>query len=45
MLAFRTLEGARTFARIRSYLSTARKNNRDVFQEIVAAARWPSVAA
>ena len=47
--AFRTLEGARTFARIRSYLSTARKNNRDVFQEIVAALDgrpfMPSIAA
>ena len=35
--AFRTLEGAQTFARIRSYLSTVRKNKRDVFQEIVNA--------
>jgi transposase len=35
--AFRTLEGAQTFARIRAYLSTVRKNNRDVFQETVAA--------
>ncbi len=35
--AFRTLEGARTFARIRAYLSTVRKNQRDVFQETVAA--------
>lgn len=47
--AFRTLEGARMFARIRSYLSTARKNNLDVFQEIVAALDgrpfMPSVAA
>jgi len=34
---FRTLEGARMFARIRGYLSTARKNHRDVFQELVAA--------
>lgn len=34
---FRTIEGAQTFARIRAYLSTARKNQRDVFQEIVAA--------
>ena len=25
------------FARVRSYLSTAGKNNRDIFQEIVAA--------
>lgn len=47
--AFRTLEGAQTFARIRTYLSTARKNKRDVFQEIVAALSgqpfMPSVAA
>lgn len=47
--AFRTLEGARTFARIRAYLSTVRKNKRDVFQEIVAALAdrpfMPSVAA
>jgi len=47
--AFRTLEGARMFARIRAYLSTARKNKRDVFQEIVAALAGrpfiPSVAA
>jgi len=47
--AFRTLEGARTFARIRAYLSTARKNKRDVFQEIVAAldglSFMPSIAA
>lgn len=35
--AFRTLEGARMFARIRAYLSTSRKNQRDVFQDIVAA--------
>lgn len=35
--AFRTLEGARTFARIRAYLSTVRKNKRDVFQETVNA--------
>lgn len=35
--AFRTLEGAQMFARIRAYLSTVRKNNRDVFQETVAA--------
>lgn len=34
--AFRTFKGAQTFARIRAYLSTARKNKRDVFQEIVA---------
>ena len=47
--AFRTLEGARTFARIRAYLSTVRKNQRDVFQETVAALTGqpfiPSVAA
>ena len=35
--AFRTFSGAVVFARVRSYLSTARKNNRDVFQDIVAA--------
>lgn len=35
--AFRTLHGARTFARIRAYLSTVRKNQRDVFQETIAA--------
>ncbi len=29
--AFRTLQGANMFARVRSYLSTVRKNNRDVF--------------
>jgi transposase len=34
---FRTLEGAQAFARIRAYLSTVRKNQRNVFQEIVAA--------
>jgi len=34
---FRTFHGAQMFARIRSYLSTARKNNRNVFQDIVAA--------
>lgn len=47
--AFRTLEGAQMFARIRAYLSTARKNQRDVFQEIVAALSgqpfMPSIAA
>lgn len=32
---FRTYQGAQTFARIRSYLSTVRKNQRDVFSEIV----------
>ncbi|MBI4801638.1 MAG: transposase [Elusimicrobia bacterium] len=35
--AFRTLKGAQTFARIRAYLSTVRKNKRDVFQEIANA--------
>lgn len=35
--AFRTLQGATMFARIRAYLSTARKNQRDIFQDIVAA--------
>jgi transposase len=34
--AFRTLHGARMFARIRAYLSTARKNRRNVFQETTA---------
>jgi transposase len=34
---FRTFQGAQMFARIRAYLSTVRKNNRDVFQETVAA--------
>lgn len=47
--AFRTLEGAQTFARIRAYLSTSRKNQRDVFADIVAALAgqpfMPSVAA
>jgi len=47
--AFRTLEGARTFARIRAYVSTARKNQREVFEDIVAALAgrpfMPSVAA
>ena len=47
--AFRTLEGARMFARIRAYLSTARKNQRDVFQDVVAAVAgqpfMPTVAA
>jgi transposase len=32
---FRTIQGAQTFARIRSYLSTVRKNQRDVFSEMV----------
>lgn len=35
--SFRTIEGARMFARIRAYLSTSRKNQRDVFQDIIAA--------
>ena len=47
--AFRTLEGARRFARIRAYVSTARKNQRCVFEDIVAALAgrpfMPSVAA
>jgi transposase len=34
--AFRTLHGARMFARIRAYLSTARKNQRNVFRETSA---------
>jgi transposase-like protein len=34
---FRTLQGARTFVRIRSYLSTVRKNNQDVFASLVKA--------
>lgn len=46
---FRTFEAARAFARIRAYLSTVRKNKRDVFQELVAALAgqpfMPSVAA
>lgn len=33
--AFRTSKGALTFARIRSYVSTVRKNQRDVFQDMV----------
>jgi transposase len=32
---FRTIQGAQIFARIRSYLSTVRKNQRDVFSEMV----------
>jgi len=34
---FRTLTGAQIFARVRGYLSTVRKNRRDVFENIVAA--------
>lgn len=33
--AFRTFHGAEVFARIRSYISTVRKHNRDVFQDLV----------
>jgi transposase len=33
--AFRTSQGAQVFARIRSYVSTVRKNQRDVFREMV----------
>jgi len=47
--AFRTLDGAQRFARIRSYVSTARKNRREVFEDIVAALAgrpfMPSLAA
>jgi transposase len=32
---FRTVQGARVFARIRSYVSTVRKNQRNVFEEVV----------
>lgn len=32
---FRTLDGARMFARIRGYVSTVRKHERDVFENIV----------
>ena len=35
--AFRTFKGAQVFARVRAYLSTVRKNKRDLFEEIVAA--------
>lgn len=35
--SFRTFLGAQRFARIRAYLSTVRKNDRNVFSEIVAA--------
>jgi transposase len=47
--AFRTLSGAQTFARIRAYLSTTRKHQRNVFEAIVAALAdqpfMPSAAA
>jgi len=46
---FRTLSGGQMFARIRAYLSTVRKNQRDVFQDTVAALAgqpfMPTVAA
>jgi transposase len=32
---FRTVQGAQVFARIRSYVSTVRKNQRNVFEEMV----------
>jgi transposase len=35
--SFRTMQGAQTFANIRSYLSTMRKNGRDILDAIVAA--------
>jgi transposase len=31
---FRSLQGAQCFARIRGYISTVRKNGRNVFEEI-----------
>ncbi len=31
---FRTLEGAKRFGRIRSYISTARKNSKNIFEAI-----------
>ena len=31
---FRTLDGARVFARIRSYISTCRKRQRNILQEL-----------
>jgi len=34
---FRTIRGAQVFARIRSYVSTARKNGRNVFEDLTAA--------
>ena len=33
--AFRTLHGAQIFARIRGYVSTVRKNHRNVFQNVI----------
>jgi transposase len=35
--SFRTLEGAELFAKIRSYISTVRKQGRSIFQELKAA--------
>ena len=35
--SFRTMQGARTFARIRSYLSTMRKHQRNIFHSITEA--------
>jgi len=35
--SFRTLEGAQLFATIRSYISTARKHGRSIFQDLKAA--------
>ena len=34
---FRTIQGAKYFARIRSYLSTARKQNRNILDSITEA--------
>ncbi len=34
---FRTLSGAKLFARVRVYFFTVRKHNRNVFQETLAA--------
>jgi len=31
---FRTLEGAKRFGRIRGYISTARKNSKNIFEAI-----------
>ena len=36
---FRTVKGARHFARIRSYISTVRKQGRSIFEELKAAKR------